>query len=446
MATAQEWREKQAKAVRDAQALIEHREKDGETFSPEDDKTFKALIAESNDFRKSAEEIESRERILAEARDAAFAEEPVKVGERSFNGGKNLARQMEPEERTQVERSALRKWLLGQAEKATPEFTDEERSVMLFTAQRYPDMHQVRAYGEQVTTATGQGGALVPTLLRAEVVRGMEAFGGMRRVARILTTDTGADLGVPRSDDTQNQAEIVGEASTRSGSTHVPFGLVTLEAAKYQTGPIKISIEMLQDGVIDIDAFVRDALSERFGRATEGHYATRSSTESSGPHGIVNDSTGAVAVAGSSALTPEDLISLIHAVDPAYRGAPGVAWQMHDTTTELIAKLRTGSSGNFIWQPGLQSGMPDRLLGYRLVINNSFQQFTAQAKPIFFGDWGQYWIRDVRPMTLQTLVEKYATEGMIAVIGFARTDGRSVFGSTVAARKPIRAIIDSSTV
>jgi len=443
MPSAQEYRDKQAEAVRKAQQIIEQRESEGQEFTKEDDQAFKKWIAESNEHRAKAEEIEQRNAQLAEAREAAFAKNEPKVGHATMAKAADVAREMDPEERRTVERSLLRKWMLTQGTGNPQELTEEERSIAFFTRQQYPDMPEERAYGQQQTTVAAQGGVLVPTLLRNEVVEGMAAFGGMRRVARILTTPTGANLDVPRSDDTQNQASIVGEASTRSGSTHVPFGKVTLEAAKYQTGPIKISLEMLQDGVIDIDDYVAGRLQERFGRASEAHYATRSSTESAGPHGIINESTGAVAIAGSSLLTPEVLKSLIHSVDVAYRG--GAQFMFHDATLELISKLRTGSSGNFIWQPGLASGNPNTLLGHGFVVNNSLPQFGAGNKPIWFGAWQNYWIRDVRAMTLQTLVEKFATEGNIAVIGFARTDGRAVFGSTVPARKPIRCLLDSST-
>ena len=47
-----------------------------------------------------------------------------------------------------------------------------------------------------------------------------------------------------------------------------------------------------------------------------------------------------------------------------------------------------------MWQPGLTSGEPDRLLGRPVVISDYVPTIAAFAKVIAFGDFSYYWIAD----------------------------------------------------
>lgn len=305
-------------------------------------------------------------------------------------------------------------------------------------------LHETRALAQQLVGTNAKGGFTVPTDFRAEVVATLKSFGGMREAAFTLNTANGQDLQVPVSDDTGNQATLIAEATAITSTTNVPFGQKTLEAGLYHTGPIKISMELLQDSAIDIEAFVRDAMITRFGRRWNNHFTLRSSTESTGPHGLVNDSTGAVIAADLAAVTFEKLMDLEATVDLEYR--KGASWMFNDTARTGLRKLRElGTSGAFLWEASVQNGVPDRLLGYNVIINQDLASFGSSGnKPIWFGDYSHYWIRDVAQMSIRRLEERYAEEGVIALLGYARVDGRSVFGSTVPARKPYRCIIEST--
>lgn len=309
----------------------------------------------------------------------------------------------------------------------------------------FMDSQEYRALATQVVGTAGKGGVLVPTDFRASLIVALKDFGGMRRArTTVIDTDNGRNLTVPTSDDTGNVATIVAEATAITASTHVPFSSVTLEAVKYKSGPIKISSELAQDSAIGIEAVVRDAMAVRFGRGTEPHLATRSSTESVGPHGLTNASTGAVtlAVGAGSTTFIDALIEMQHAIDPAYR-REGAEWMFNDATFKRVRKLKDGDN-QFIWQPGLADGTQSTLLGNPYVVNQEIPAFAAGNKAIWFGSFRHYWIRDVRPMSVRRLDERYAEEDVFALLGFMRLDGRPVVATTVAAQKPLRCILIST--
>ena len=73
-----------------------------------------------------------------------------------------------------------------------------------------------------------------------------------------------------------------------------------------------------------------------------------------------------------------------------------------------IRKLKDGNS-NFVWEPGLKRGDPERLLGKPLFINQDMASTLATTNVIaLYGAFEKYKIREVASPTLSVLVERYA--------------------------------------
>jgi HK97 family phage major capsid protein len=413
---ARELRAERAKLVEQAQADVDA---NPQGFDADEQQRWDKRMGDIDSLEKRYQAIEARYAAKAELAEKLAQEQEARDDRKEFG-----AKREDAEEIRHNISKAFRSW--AQGEMSSAEF---------------------RAIQGQTKGTAAQGGNVVPTDFLAEVQTHLKAYGGVRDVARIITTANGQNLPIPTSDDTGNTAKLVSEATAPSTTTRVPFGQVTMEAARYQSGPIKVSMELLQDSAIDIESYISEAMGTRFGRITNTHYTTRSSTESAGPHGFIGESSGAVAVA-NNALTYENVIDLIHSVDPAYR-TPDAAWMTNDAGFAELRKLRgstAAASDRLIWQPSLVPGMPDTLLGYRVVLNQDVPlEGTTGNKWLWFGNWNRgYAIRDVMGMTMRRLDERYAEEGNIALIGYMRTDGRAILPSTTAARRPFRCILHSS--
>ena len=417
---ARELREDRARLWEGMKAL--HEDADGAVLDDERQASWDKMGEQVDALGNEIEAIEAREATLSETA-AKIAEVQRQLEEA------NPTTRESAEGNDEAHKRAFGNYLA----RGWGELSSEDRDVL----------RENRALATQTKGTDGTGGYTVPVDFRAQLVEGMLAFGGMRAAANVITTADGRTLDIPCSDDTGNTASIVAEATAITASTAVPFRKVTLEAVKYYTGPIKISRELAADSAMDMNAIVRNAMTTRFARATAAHYVTRSSTETVGPHGIVNDSTGAAIAANLAAVTFDKLLTLEAAVDPSYR--PNAVWMFNDTARVGFRKLREGSSGAFLWQPSLQAGDPDRLLGYPVIVNQQVASFgTSGNKPIWFGDFSHYWIRDVEDISVKVLEERYAEEDVVALLAFMRTDGRAVFGSTVPAQKPYRCILQST--
>jgi HK97 family phage major capsid protein len=95
---------------------------------------------------------------------------------------------------------------------------------------------------------------------------------------------------------------------------------------------------------------------------------------------------------------------------------------MRDATLKAIRKLKE-STGQYLWQPGLQAGAPDLLLGRPVYVDPNAPAMTTGLDSILFGDVSKYWIREVGSVTVQRLDELYAANGQVGFILDRRVDG-----------------------
>lgn len=272
----------------------------------------------------------------------------------------------------------------------------------------------------QTVTTTG-GGYLIPDGFRAELIRAMEAFGGVRVSSRVIVTDGGNSMDIPTVDDTSNKGRLLA-INTGVTTTDITFGQKTLDAYKYSSDLVLVPVELMEDAAFDMNGMVTSILAERLGRITEEHYTTGDGN--SKPNGVVTASSeGKEGTSGqTTSVIVNDLVDLFHSLDPAYRA--NARWMMNDATVAAIRKLKTGVTNDetFLWQPGLRAGQPDTLLGRELVVNQDMATMAASAKAILFGNFQNYWIRDVRGIRFVRLDERYADADQVGFVVFLRTD------------------------
>ena len=252
-------------------------------------------------------------------------------------------------------------------------------------------------------------------------------FGGVRGVAEIVRTDSGNDLPWPTTNDTNNKGVILDEATDFGSSVDPTFSQVVFKAFKYSSKPILISSELLQDSAFDLGARIGEMLGMRIGRIQNDHFTTGGGTTL--PKGIMVAGTLGAISGSTTDFEGDDVINLEHSVDPAYRA--GASFMMHDLTLAKVRKLKESTTQAYIWQPGLQAGVPDRLLGYRYTINQSMSStYALSEKVIAFGDFSKYKVRDVATIRLKRLDELYAATDQVAFIAYMRSDGNLVDAGT----------------
>jgi HK97 family phage major capsid protein len=239
-----------------------------------------------------------------------------------------------------------------------------------------------------------------------------------------LNTPTGAPLPCPSLDDTSNTGELVAiNTDIFTNTTDMVFGTISMGAYKYGPKPMKVPSELLQDSGIDIPGTVAETQGTRMGRILNTHFTT--GDNSGKPQGITNASVGEIS-AGNDAVTFDDIIDLVHSVDPAYRKSPSARFMLNDGILKYIKKLSIGSSdARPLWMPSFRDGAPDTIDGYQYLINQDMQSSVADGtKVMLFGDMKAFAIRQAGPFVLKFLDQRFADIDQVAWLLLARFDAR----------------------
>lgn len=275
----------------------------------------------------------------------------------------------------------------------------------------------------QTTQTPATGGYLIPTDLANEIVKSLSDYGGIRGIARVITTSGGNDLDYPTSSEAGTAGAWIGENTQVDPATST-FGTKQIKSYKATSNVFQIPRELIEDSVFDINAFIREAAAERIGRTENAAYVNGDGSNK--PTGFVRDAAIGLNSASKTAITTDELMDLLHSVNPAYRKL-GCDWVFNDTTFKMIRKLKDDNDGLYIWQMGdIKTNAPSTLLGHTYTVEQDMPSFGAGLKPIAFGHFKKFIIRDVAGMRMMNLIERYADYDQIGVIAFHRTDCKLV--------------------
>lgn len=376
-----EMREKRAKLWATMEGFLDTHRNDKGVLSAEDDATYTSMENDLSDLTNEIKRMERRDAIEAEL------SKPVS------------------------------KPLTGMPEKNEPEKTGRASNAYREDFGRHLRgktlLHNVLSEGTDA-----DGGYLVPEEFERQIITTLDEANVIRSLAKVITT--GSERKIPVADG-HSTAQWTAEnaAYTESNPT---FGQKQIDAYKL-TDLIRISTELLQDSAFDLETYIANEFARAFGIAEEKAFCV--GTGSNQPTGIFTSSGGTVGVtaASATAITADELISLVYALKSPYRR--NAKFLMNDATVSLIRKLKD-NNGAYLWQPSIQAGEPDRLLGYELYTSPYVPSVASDALAVAFGDFSHYWIADRAGRTVQRLNELYATNGQVGYVATERVDGKVI--------------------
>lgn len=271
-------------------------------------------------------------------------------------------------------------------------------------------LHNVLSEGVQA-----DGGYLVPEEFERQIVMGLDDANVVRSLAKVITTSAERKIPVAATHSTA--------AWTAENGAYTPsdpsYDQKTIDAYKL-TDLVKVSIELLQDSMFDLESYIAAEFARAFGIAEEEAFCVGTGTGQ--PTGIFTANGGQVGVDNAN-LSADELISLVYALKSPYRR--NAKFLMNEKTVSTIRKFKDGN-GAYLWQPSLQAGEPDKLLGYELYTSPYVPEANAGAYAIAFGDFKNYWIADRSGRTVQRLNELYSTNGQVGFVATERVDGKVI--------------------
>jgi len=270
-----------------------------------------------------------------------------------------------------------------------------------------------------------EGGYLVPDEFERTLVAALEEENIFRSLARVIQTSSG-DRKIPvvtthGSASWLDEEELVPESDEAFGQTSIgAFKLGTF---------IKVSDELLNDSVFDLQSYITTEFARRIGHKEEEAFFIGDADGK--PTGIFNATGGAqvgVTAAGTTAVTVDEVLDLFYSLKSPYRKK--AVFVMNDTTVKAIRKLKDGQ-GQYLWQPALTAGTPDSILNRPVYTSSYVPTIAAGNKSLAFGDFSYYWIADRQGRSFKRLNELFATTGQVGFMATQRVDGKLILPEAI---------------
>lgn len=270
-----------------------------------------------------------------------------------------------------------------------------------------------------------EGGYLVPDEFERTLVQALEEQNIFRQIARVVQTASGErKIPVVASKGTASWVDEEGTITDSDDS----FAQVALSAYKLGT-LIKVSDELLNDSVFNLEAYIAQEFARRIGNKEEEAFIVGNG--SGKPTGILAATGGGqvgVTAASQTTLTFDEVIDLFYSLKQPYRNK--AVFITNDATIKAIRKLKT-TDGQYLWAPSIKDGAPDTILGKPVYTSPYVPSIAAGASVMAFGDFSYYWIGDRQGRTFQRLNELYAVTGQRGFIATQRVDGKLILPETV---------------
>ena len=391
-----ELREKRAKAWEAAKAFLDSHRKENGVLSAEDDAAYTKMEQESTDLGKEIARLERQEALDAELNRPLNKPLTGKPGCGTDTDG---------------------------AEDKTGRASDDYRKNFWNAMRSKVPMPNV-TNALQVGTDS-EGGYLVPDEYERTLVEALEEENIFRQMAKVIKTSSGdRKIPVVASKGTASWIDEEGAYPESNDS----FGQVSIGAYKLGT-MIKVSEELLNDSVFDLQSYISREFARRIGAKEEEAFFTGDGKGK--PLGVLAATGGAetgVTAASATAVTADELMDLYYSLKSPYRKK--AVWVLNDSTIKAIRKLKD-NNGQYLWQPSLTAGAPDMILGRPIKTSAYMPAIAAGAKTIAFGDFSYYWIADRQGRSFKRLNELFAATGQVGFLASQRVDGKMILAEAV---------------
>jgi len=278
------------------------------------------------------------------------------------------------------------------------------------------------------------GGYLLPPSTVGRTVAKLYEQSTMRQLATVQTISTDKLEGIV--DNNEADAGWVAELGTRSDTTTPTVGKYEIGAHEMYAMP-KASQKILDDAATNVEAWLAGKVADKFARVEGAGFTT--GTGVGQPRGLFSYTTAATGddsrawgqfehvVTGANGAfhttKADPLQDLIGAFKDQYLN--GASWLMRRELRTDIRKMKEATSDRYLWEPSLQMGQPDRLLGYPARVDQYVPAKATGSLSLAFGNFAEaYTIVD--RMGIRTLRDPYTAKPYVVFYSTKRTGGGAV--------------------
>ena len=202
-------------------------------------------------------------------------------------------------------------------------------------------------------------------------------------------------------------------------NTEVTFGKRELKAHPYEAMEILVSLLLLQNQHIDVESLIVDQVTTAL--ALTMNEEIMIGTGNLQPLGLFTAHADGIPTsqdysthAEATNFTANHLIGAQGALKQGYQAR--ARWLFHPDAMTKIRMLAL-TTGEKLWQPGLQAGQPSVVLGKPYITDEQVPHTFTTGKYVgMYGDYSHYFTATANSLTVQRLKELYAKTRQVGLL------------------------------
>ncbi len=306
---------------------------------------------------------------------------------------------------------------------------EEPKTGRASAAYRTAILNALRSNFRQISNVLSEGvdangGYLVPEEYDSRLIDVLDEENIMRKLGTHITTSGEHKINIAA---TKPAAAWIEEGGTLTFGD-ATFDQIIMDAHKLHVA-VKVTEELLYDNAFNLEDYILKQFGKALANAEEDAFLNGDGVGK--PLGLLAATGGAevgVTAKSATAITADEIIDLIHSLKRPYR--KNAKFITNDQTLAAIRKLKD-QTGQYLWQPSMQGGEPDRIMGYEVITSPYFPVITAGKAALAFGDFSYYNIGDRGTRSIAELKELFAGNGMVGFVAKERVDGKLVLPEAV---------------
>ena len=271
--------------------------------------------------------------------------------------------------------------------------------------------------GEQNMTMSNNG-AIIPTTIANRIIKAVKDRCPI--LARATIYNVKGTLKVPVWGKANATHDIAVGYQTEFTEITADSGKFTsVDLGGYLAGALTLIGKSVENnGSFSVVDFIVNQMAEEIATWIEGQLLI--GTGSSAAQGATNTTT-VLTAASSTAITADELIDLQAKIKQAYQA--NACWILNPATFTAVKKLKDGNN-RYLLQDDVTGEFPFRLLGKPVFLSDNMPAIAAGAKAVLYGDCSGLSVNFRENISIQVLLEKYATQHAIGVVSWFEFDAK----------------------
>lgn len=293
----------------------------------------------------------------------------------------------------------------------------EERAFMKYVANK-------ELTAEERTALTmSNSGVIVPNSIQQDVLIGLQGSYGILSAIDLKYTDDSATMTFPYIISSMTLQKVtIGSSSSEGGAQ---WKGLQLTANDFKLPTIPVSRTLLLAGGVDARAALVQLFTELIGAGLSSKIISTgdNTNDFKAIIGTVKTATAAAAIA----IAYNDIVNVMAKVKAPFNQIGRASFVMSSATKTALVGL-VDKNGRPLYIESMSAGVPDKLFGHPVVIDDAMPEIATKANVILFGDMKAYKARIVRGIEVATYDEsKYREQGCVGMQAFVTGDGRLMY-------------------